>query len=463
MGGRRHHNPRMVTISKSLAARGLVLVAGLVVSTSACAWSNHALCTWPALSVLPEVTQAAPVKVESLESFLAAETRPLAALLAREEAWARAHVTAYPPRPDALAFTPEPAAPAELRRRFLAALRINPDSRLTLYAQVFPGRTLDGHAAMPEAEVTTLRRNSTTQSITFARLREGEAVPVLDVVATASDEPDHGLDVGLWDDSGTAAGKRYGFGRQPFGFNPKIEFASQGPFHVGFFHESPIVYKAAPFLLKTFPEYRIHLWQALAVHAMRSGHPYWAWRFTGWALHYIQDLTQPYHASVLPGVGVPTMLWINTLDLVGLHGAKNRAVSLVTNRHLAIENFQLHRVRNAWNVPDRTDTAWRALVDVAHDGATVYDDAAPRARITVEARAMADAVDDALARYLPRQYTSEPDYVFGETDPSVDLERVSRYLSPVAQVALNGALVGLLGNFGKHTRAYVRSFVAATK
>jgi hypothetical protein len=83
--------------------------------------------------------------------------------------------------------------------------------------------------------------------------------------------------------------------------------------------------------------------------------------------------------------------------------------------------------------------------------------------ITVESRAMADALDDALARYLPSQYVSDPGYVFGETDPGVDLERVSRYLSPVAQVALNGALVGLLGNFGKHTRSFVRSFVAASK
>ena len=438
-----------------------VLAAALAFNGPAAAWSNHALCTWPALSVVPEVAQAAPVKVESFDAFLAAEAGPLAALLAREEAWARAHVPAYPPRPDALAFKPAGVSAAELRGRFLAALRINPDSRLSLFVQVFPGRDLAGRERMPESEMTTLQRNATTRSNTYARLHEGELAAVLDVVATASDEPDHGLDVGLFEDNGTAAGKRYGFGRQPFGFNPKIEFASQGPFHVGFFHESPILYKAAPFLLRTFAEYRIHLWQALSVHAMQSGHPYWGWRFAGWALHYIQDLTQPYHASVLPGVGVPPMLWINTLDLIGLHGGKERAVTLVTNRHLAIENFQRQRVRTAWLTADRSDPAWRALIDVAHDGAAVYDDATPRAVITVQSRALADAVDEALARHLPPRYTSEPSYLFGETDPGVDLERVSKSLSPEAQAALNGALAELLGNFGRQTRAFVRTLARA--
>src|SRR3990172_2835445 len=71
----------------------------------------------------------------------------------------------------------------------------------------------------------------------------------------AADEPDYGMDIGLWDDNGTAYGKAYGFGKQPFG-NPALEFASQAPFHMGFFHESAIVYKAAGVLRRTYPEDR---------------------------------------------------------------------------------------------------------------------------------------------------------------------------------------------------------------
>jgi hypothetical protein len=431
----------------------LVLVAG-----PAAAWSNHALCTWPALSVLPRVAAAPPVQVESLESFLAAEAGPLVGLLAEEERWARAHVVAYPPRPEALAFAlPAGAAPAELRRRFVAALRINPEARLALFLQLMPTAGTDGRPFLAESAITTLKRNETTRSNSFVGLHEGAVARVIDVVATASDEPDHGLDVGLWSDSGSAAGAAYGFGRQPFGFNPQIEFASQGPFHVGFFHESWIVYKAAPFLLKTYAEYRIHLYRALAVHALRSGHPYWGWRFAGWALHYIQDLTQPYHASVLPGVGVPTMLWINTLDLAGRHAGKERAVALVTNRHLALENLQLHRARTAWLRRDAQDPTWRALTDTAHDAGAAYTDATPRERITKDANAAADAVDAALARHLPAKYTSDPGYVFGETETGVDLARVVDRSAPEAGVAMGDALARLLGRFGAETRAFVRA------
>ncbi|HEX7440991.1 MAG TPA: hypothetical protein VF319_12945, partial [Caldimonas sp.] len=413
--------------------------------------------TWPALSVLPQVAQAAPVKVERLEDFLAAEAVALARLLEDEEQWALARVPVYPPRPAALAFRAEGAAPEELRRRFLAAVRINPESRLTLFLQAPPGQPRDARPVMPESEVATLKRNETLHTTTFVALRPGEAVPVIDVVATASDEPDHGFDVGLWEDSGTPYGRVYGFGRQPFGVNPAIEFASQGPLHVGFFHEAAIVYKAAPFLQRTYAEYRIHLWQALAAHALRSGHPYWGWRFAGWALHYIQDLTQPYHARVLPGVSVAGMLWINTLDLVGLHGSKDDAIALVTNRHLALENYQLHRVRSAWLRRDFDDPPLRALRDTRRDAAAGYTDASPRAVITRQSNAYADALDATLEAHLPRKYISDPAYVFGETEAGVDLLAVVARSGAPAQAAMTDALVRLLGNFGTHTRAFVRA------
>ena len=438
---------------------------GLLVlfATPAGAWSNHALCTWPALSVLPEVTQAAPVKVESLEAFLRSQAGALAPLLEQEERWARSHVPVYPVRPDALAFKANEATPAELRRRFLAALRINPESRLTLFLQVPPGQPAGARPTLPESAITTLKRNETTRSNTFVALREGDLVGVSDVIATASDEPDHGLDVGLWEDSGTAAGRAYGLGKQPFGFNPAIEFASQGPLHVGFFHESAIIYKAAPFLLRSYAEYRIHLWQTLATHALRSGHPYWGWRFAGWALHYIQDLTQPYHSRVLPGVSVLSMLWINTLDLAGFPGRKERAVSLVTNRHLALENYQLFRIRRAYARSDFNDAPMLALKDSARDAGFAYADASPRDVVARQSHAYADAVDATLERELPVKYTSDPAYVFGETEAGIDLDAVVTRSGQAAQAAMTQALVTLLGNFGTHTRSFVRALAMATR
>ena len=79
----------------------------------------------------------------------------------------------------------------------------------------------------------------------------------LAVVATAADEPDYGLDINLWEDSPSDWGKVYGFGNLPFG-NPALNYSTQAPFHMGFFHEAKVIYLAAPFIKKTFPLLRVH-------------------------------------------------------------------------------------------------------------------------------------------------------------------------------------------------------------
>ncbi len=453
----------MAIRAASLCRVGAVLLCSAI-GLPAAAWSNHALCTWPAVAALPAVAQAEPVKAESLESFLVAERAALGPLLEQEERWARAHVPTYPPRPDAIAFQSMDATRAELRRRFLTALRVNPDIPLQLFVQVPPGGKPGNRPRLAESEVTTLKRDETTRNNVFVGLREGESVSVADVLATASDEPDHGMDIGLWGDNGTAYGGVYGFGKQPFGANPAVEFSSQAPFHIGFFHESAIVYKAAPFLRRTYPEYRIHLWKTLSQHAFATGHPYWGWRFAGWALHYVQDLTQPYHATVLPGVGVAKMLWINTIDLAGIHGPKEHAVTFVTNRHLALENYQLHRVRAAYLEGRDDDPALRALADTRLDASTLpYGDASPRATITREANAEAAALDAILEASLPRRYTSDPDYVFGETETGVDLNAVVARRGGADEAAMSAELVRLLGRLGAQTRAFVRALAPGSR
>src|SRR5882724_11574476 len=105
--------------------RCLMLALAMGIVGPAQAWSNHALCTGPALAMMPEVAARSPVAVQSLAGFIGADPAALARLLADEEAWARQHVPAYPPRPEALAFTAEAAPAAEFVRRFVAAVRIN--------------------------------------------------------------------------------------------------------------------------------------------------------------------------------------------------------------------------------------------------------------------------------------------------------------------------------------------------
>ncbi len=461
---RSRRRPSSVAL-KAVVQAVLLVAFAAGAAAPARAWSNHALGTWPALEAVPEIAAHAPVAVETLESFLQAEGPAIARLLQEEEAWARRSVPTYPPRPDALAFDPAGAAPDELLRRFVAAVRINPASRLPLFLQLRPGQDPGGRPHLAQADITPLTTQESSKSEAFVALRAGEQVALIDVIATASDEPDYGMDIGLWADNGTAHGARYGFGKQPFG-NPSLEFATQAPMHMSFFHEAGIVYQAAPFLRRTYPEYRIHLWRALATHALRSGHPYWGWRFAGWALHYLQDLTQPYHARVLPGVGTARMLGINALDMVGVHGPKERAITFVSNRHLALESVQMRWLRAAHAAP-RPDTqlALQALRDTRADAASPWREDSPREVVSREAHARADATDAAVVAALPAKYTSDPAYTFGVTETGLDLYAQLSSARPAgaataAPVLAEQAIGPLLARFGVHTRGFVRALLA---
>ena len=391
---------------------GLLLVFGILVHpTAALAWNDHTLGAYPALEALPEVKNAPAVQPESLEQLLAAEEEGFARVLQEVEAWSRKNVPGYPARPDGLEF--QAGGPAETRRtRFLEALRVNPNIKTPLYVQPLPGAETAGRTPLPWQEVTLMREILAQTKTPFLTLPEGQPTPALEVVATATDEPDYGLDIGLWEDNNTEYGKRFGFGPQPFG-NPKLEYSSQAPFHIGLFHEAGIIYALASFTKRTFPEHRIRLFQALARHAFQTGHPYWGWRFTGWGLHYIEDLTQPYHASLLPGVSVGRMLLINALNMLGAKGPQTRAVQLVTNRHLAVENHQYELLLELYRTGRPPHPVMQALQDVRLDAA--YPGFTPgyvREVLTKESHARAKKTDRTLEKSLPARLVSDPSYQF---------------------------------------------------
>ena len=427
------------------------------------AWSNHGMPTAVALGELPELRAAAPVAVEPIERFVQDQAGALEKLLAQEEQWARSNVPSYPARPDALAFKAGPAAsPAELRQRFVAALRLNPQSRLALFAQRLPGQDDGGHPPLNWSKVTTLKGDGTQFATRFVSLSEGERISPLEVLIAAVDEPDYGLDLGLWQDSGSAVSASYGMGTQPFG-NPVLEYSGQAPLHMGYYHESAIIYAAAGFLKRTFPEYRLHLYQSLAKHALNSGHPYWGFRFAGWAMHYIQDETQPYHAKVLPGIGTTRMLWINAIDMAGFHDAKKNAITLVTNRHTAIENYQYWTMRQALQSGQLNHPVLAALRDRSRDPAPPWRDDTLREAVSRESHDRADTLDKALEQSLPARVVSDPNYLMDVTEPKINLAELVGRGPATARSDLDATLAGLLARCGAYSRMFVLDLLAAGK
>jgi hypothetical protein len=250
-------------------------------------------------------------------------------------------------------------------------------------------------------------------------------------------------------------GRVYGFGEQPFG-NPNLEYGSQAPFHMGFYHEAGIMYTLAGFLKKTYPEYRLRLYRKLAALAFATGHPYWGWRFTGWGLHHLADLTQPYHATVLPGVSTGYALWINTIGMVGISGPKANAIQLVSNRHTALESFVQVVLQRAYSEKEPNNPILLALQSAEKTPA--YADTMPRAAVAKLAHDNAKNTDDALEKNMPPKYVSDPKFEIGTSPERMQI--VEKIREAKGMKAIDN-LVNLNATLLKPFAAYGHSYILA--
>jgi hypothetical protein len=279
-------------------------------------------------------------------------------------------------------------------------------------------------------------------------------------VASASDEPDYGLDINLWEDSPSDWGKVYGFALQPFG-NPTLAYSSQAPFHMGFMHENKVLYLAAPFIKRTFPLLRSHQFSSLAELAFRTGHPYWGWRFTGMSLHYLQDLTQPYHASLAPGDSIVKLLGANALAMAGMSGMKDNMVVLLSNRHLALEKYQTEILQNA--ALKKQDTAIeRSLRNPERDASyPEWNDRYVRDTVAAQSARAGEQLAKTLVASMPELFVNDPTFDFGVKESGINLMAEIAKRDGQDTAALDAMLAELLGNFGAHSRNAIRGILRA--
>jgi hypothetical protein len=437
-----------------------VSLAGLC-AAQALAWSNHTMPALRALESMPEVAQAQAVPVETLEGFLRAEEKTIEALLASQEAWALANLEKFPTRPSALEFKADPARSDDARRlAFLMALRVAPNSKFALYYQPDPRNAAVQFTSLPHSAINTLPAPSIATH-KFAALKAGEMIAPLAVITSAADEPDYGLDINLWDDSPSDWGKVYGFGTLPFG-NPALSYSTQAPFHMGFMHENRILYVAAPFLKRTFPQLRAYQFSTLSALAFRTGHPYWGWRFAGIALHYVQDLTQPYHASLAPGDSTIKLLAANALAMMGMPGKKDAMVVLLSNRHLALEKYQAEILKSVTLGRTEIDID-KALHSMDKDREyPEWNDRYLRDTVSAESAAAGTQLAQILVNSMPAGYVSDPTFDFGVKESAINLTQEITKGDPVNKAQLDAAIAELLGHFGSHSRNTVRGILRAS-
>ena len=399
------------------------------------AWSDHASLVWPLLRSQPTLIHQT-VAAEPLDAFLAAEQAGIAETLKAVESWSVAAIQHYPPTPENLRWGTVHPPTAE---RFFAAIRVNPMLPYRLYVDLSPERKQPEQAPLAWSELSFLGGGTSQLAARYWALAPGEPVSIAEVIASANDEPDFGMDIGLFTDNGTEFGKRYGFGIQPFG-NPNLEYSSQAPFHMGFYHLDWLTRAAQPSLLRTYPMWRIALFGELAELAFSTGHEYWGWRFLGWGLHYVGDLTQPYHAIPLPGVSTVDALWSV------VQGKTGELVQLVSNRHGVIESYQFQRLTRALESRQWSAPLLKVIAGHAEDTPLEYEPFVMA--LTADSVEAAADFDAAIEHNVPHRFVSDPSFEWtGSGLEQSIVERVADDQGEPAIAELDAVVIAQLARF----------------
>lgn len=424
------------------------------------AWDCHPVFTYAALKNMPEINRLPNVPAETLLSFLRKERKGLVKLLADNEEWSRINIPFYSPLPVMLAFTDNNNS-SSLEMQFIHAIRVNPNLTFPLFVQYLSGMAHRIHHQPLTKKDVMAPSVIDAKWICLANpplegVSSGENLSPLEIISSATDEPDYGMDIHLWENNPSEVAKVYGFGEQPYG-STVFPIGSQAPFHMGFYFESWVLNHAAPFLQHGFPEYRIHLYLSLSRYAFKTGHMYWGYRFLGWALHYIQDLTQPYHTAVAPNTSTLRLLYVNAQDMIGFHQAQLDILQLISNRHFSLENYVYYLLKNNLENKIQNDPVVISLSDPQYDSRyPAYTDSYPRNVVAKESHEKAGTVDSLIMKSFPEKYVLDPNYIFYTTEPDINLLSVAQSDPNKSIEKLNQYLPNLFWPLGSHTRNVVR-------
>ncbi len=187
-----------------------------------------------------------------------------------------------------------------------------------------------------DAFLRARRMNPTTRFAYRVGEVDGSTIALRAVIAGYADEPDWSMDQQLFDfypelwkdDYLYMVGSKNGYQTRVF---------RHAYWPAGFLKPPPPgshvpVADATP--LGEAPE-RAQLFFDLSREAFTQGHPYWGARFLAWSLHYVEDLTQPFHAVQVPSMDYLRVKPDGSFDF-------EATARTLAYYHLAVDGFPTH-------------------------------------------------------------------------------------------------------------------------
>ena len=158
--------------------------------------------------------------------------------------------------------------------------------------------------------------------------------------------------------------------------------------------------------------------------------------------HYIQDLTQPFHTTVMPGENAVTLLGVGLLDKIGVHGPSETIVQEASDQHLALEQRVNCEIVTALKNNNNDQPLVRALRQNTKQS-WPFSVTYVRDILTLESHNYSDTVAQAM-REIPPLANGQ-----------------SRSCNEILSTKTQVLFTSLMVNFGKHTRSWLRSVLAA--
>ena len=189
-----------------------------------------------------------------------------------------------------------------------------------------------GFAGGEKAFLVSLKLNQNAAFPFSAGETAGQPISLRAVLEKYSDEPDWTMDMDLFSQYPELWKDEYRYMGGGAGYLSRVFRHLYWP--NGFYREPlppDTMPRHDPTVLGEAPE-RAQLYFDLSKKAFQEGHPYWGARFLGWALHYLEDATQPFHAVQLPALEFIVEKPDGTPDL-------ERSTKLVIYHHLSIDNY----------------------------------------------------------------------------------------------------------------------------
>ena len=173
----------------------------------------------------------------------------------------------------------------------------------------------------------------------------------------------------------------------------------------------------------------------------------------------MQDLTQPYHASLAPGYSSARLIGIQLLALLGRPGAKNDMVVRLSNRHLVLERYESQMIQASAQAR-KAGPLEQALRDTAADASYgPWSDTTLRDEVARQAHAAGETVTAQLLATVPAGYVDDPTFDFGVHAGGIDLMAEVAQRGAPAKQALEQTLATLMRHFGVHSRRLVRAIL----